>query len=156
VIFEKPLYSPKVTVWAAFNHRFLLEPYFFDGNVTADSYCTMIHSHAIPLLKKRRCFSITFYQQHGAPAHTSNMAMDLLKEQFGSHLISKKSELFWPPYGFDIAPPDYFRWGYLKSEVYRDRAFTNLTDLKHLISTEMSLISKDMLQSVCVIHFLKS
>jgi hypothetical protein len=150
LLFERPLASPKITVWVGFNNRFLLEPYFFDSNVTSDSYCTMILTHVIPLLKRKRLFSSTVYQQDGAPAHTSHQTINLLKQQFGSRLISRNCELTWPPYSPDLAPPDYFLWGYLKSRVYSNGHFQNLVDLKSRIATELSLIqSSHLLQKVC-------
>ncbi len=68
-----------------------LEPYFFEGNVTADSYCSMIRNHVIPSLKRKRCFSTTIYQQDGAPAHTAFRTIEFLKEQFGAQLMCKTS-----------------------------------------------------------------
>lgn len=149
LVFERPVASPKVTVWVGFNNRFLLEPYFFDSNVTSDSYCTMIATHAIPLLKRKKVFSSTMYQQDGAPAHTSHKTINLLKEYFGSRLISKNCELAWPPFSPDLAPPDYFLWGYLKAQVYSNGHFQNSVDLKRRIATELSLIPSHLLQKVC-------
>jgi len=149
IIFEKPLYSPKVTVWCGFSNRFILEPYFFEGNVTADSYCSMIRNHVIPSLKRKKCFSTTIYQQDGAPAHTAFRTIEFLKEQFGAQLICKNSEHSWPPYSPDLAPPDYFLWGFLKAKVYSNGNFTNLEDLKQRIMTEIHLIPRELLQNVC-------
>ena len=147
--FELPLASPKVTVWCGFNNRFLLKPYFFDGNVTSNAYCDLILNHVIPQLKLKRCFSKTIYQQDGAPAHTSNQTLALLHKKFPGRLISKKCGMIWPPYSPDIAPPDYFLWGYLKSKVYENRSFNDLNDLKQAITYEVTKIPPVILQKVC-------
>ena len=150
--FEKPLKTAKVTVWAGFSGRFFLPPYFFEGNVTSDLYGELILKHVIPQLKRKRKFSATVYQQDGAPAHTSHHSMEILSHHFRNRLIAKNSNFCWPPYSPDLAPPDYFLWGYLKSKVYKNGQFHDLEELRSRISLEMSMIPMDIVKKV-VNHF---
>ncbi|GFV15593.1 transposable element Tcb2 transposase [Trichonephila clavipes] len=50
--------------------------------------------------------------------------IDLLKDTFGDRLISRFGPLNWPPRSCDLAPLDYFLWGYVKSLVYADKPQT--------------------------------
>ncbi|GFU97587.1 hypothetical protein TNCV_3278491 [Trichonephila clavipes] len=50
--------------------------------------------------------------------------IDLLKDTFGDHLISRFGPVNWPPRSCDLTPLDYFLWGYVKSLVYADKPQT--------------------------------
>lgn len=64
---EKPLHSQKVTVWVGFTSEFILEPFFFENTVNSQNYLSLLQHHLVPLLKQRRKFSKTVFQQDGAP-----------------------------------------------------------------------------------------
>jgi len=64
-----------------------------------------------------------------------------IKSFFGHRFISKG---FWPPRSPDLAPPDYFLWGYLKGTVYQNKPRT--TDaLKANITEEIQAMTSDVL-----------
>ncbi|GFT55832.1 putative DD41D transposase [Trichonephila clavipes] len=50
----------------------------------------------------------------------SSATIDLLKDTFGDHLISRFGPVNWTPRSCDLIPLDYFLWGYVKSLVYAD------------------------------------
>ncbi|GFU02544.1 uncharacterized protein TNCV_3754801 [Trichonephila clavipes] len=52
----------------------------------------------------------------------------------------------WPPRSPDLSPCDYWLWGYLKSQVYRDRP-TSLGMLKDNIRLQCLTITPDMFYS---------
>ncbi|GFX16743.1 gag-Pol polyprotein [Trichonephila clavipes] len=56
--------------------------------------------------------------------HTARATIDLLKDTFGDHLISRFEPVNWPPRSCDLTPLDYFLWGYVKSLVYADKPQT--------------------------------
>ena len=66
---------------------------------------------------------------------------------FWNRLISMRGDLNWPARSPDLAPCDYFLWGYLKSLVYKDRPRT-VDDLKNAIRTEIARIPLNMLERV--------
>ncbi|GFW89022.1 transposable element Tc3 transposase [Trichonephila clavipes] len=65
-----------------------------------------------------------WFQQDGATCHTARATIDLLKDTFGDRLISRFGPVNWPPKSCDLAPLDYFLWGYVKSLVYADKLQT--------------------------------
>ena len=73
--------------------------------------------------------------------------MGFLREAFPNRLISLRGDLNWPACSPDLAPCDYFLWGYLKSLVYKDRPQT-LEDLQNAIRTEIANIPLSMLERV--------
>ncbi|GFX27986.1 uncharacterized protein TNCV_773701 [Trichonephila clavipes] len=58
-----------------------------------------------------------WFQQEGATCHTARATIDLLKDTFGDHLISRFGPVNWPPRSCDLTPLDYVLWGYVKSWV---------------------------------------
>jgi hypothetical protein len=48
-----------------------------------------------------------YVQQNGATAHTAHVSMTLLRNVFVDGVISKH---IWPPWSFDLTPPDYYGW----------------------------------------------
>ena len=67
----KPLYSLKVSVLVGFTADFCVEPFFFDENVSLESYLEMLQHHLLPQLDHKRKLSSVMFMQDGAPAHFS-------------------------------------------------------------------------------------
>ena len=65
-----------------------------------------------------------WFQQDGATCHTAIATIDLLKSKFGDKLISRNGLVNWPAMSCDLAPLDYFLWGYVKSLIYADKPST--------------------------------
>ena len=62
-----------------------------------------------------------WFQQNGATCHTARVTMDLLRCEFGEHLILPSGQANWPPRSCNLTPFDYFLWGYIKAHVYTDK-----------------------------------
>ncbi|GFX30224.1 DUF4817 domain-containing protein [Trichonephila clavipes] len=65
-----------------------------------------------------------WFEQDGTTCHTARATINLLKDTFDDHLISRFGPLNWPPRSCDLTPLDYFLWGYVKSLVYADKPQT--------------------------------
>ncbi|KAL4107251.1 hypothetical protein QTP88_017631 [Uroleucon formosanum] len=152
---ERPLHSPKVTVWCAVSKKLIIGPYFFEeqGNtVTVNSarYIEMLNNFFKSELRKRRRIinpSNVWFQQDGAPPHTAIATMNVIREMFPGRLISRFGDMHWPPRSPDLTVCDFFLWGYLKSRVYESKPRT-LDELKDAIKTEIALIDENLLQRV--------
>ncbi|GFY20650.1 DUF4817 domain-containing protein [Trichonephila clavipes] len=94
VYVETPLHPEKLTVWCALWAGGIIGPYFFKNDeghnvtVNGDRYRAMITNFFIPELKKHDVQELWF-QQDGATCHTARATIDLLKDTFGDHLISR-------------------------------------------------------------------
>lgn len=148
---ERPLHSDRVTVWCAISRVGIIGPYFFQDNgravtVNSDRYLTMLQQFFLPALEEMDVGN-AWFQQDGATAHTSRVSMNFLRQAFPGRLISLRGDVNWPARSPDLAPCDYFLWGYLKSVVYNNRPRT-LEALQNNIRTEIANIPRDMLERV--------
>ena len=85
-----------------------------------------------------------YFQQDGAPAHTSNIVQDWGTLKFGQKFLHKK---MWPARSPDLNPCDYFLWGHLKSVVYNPLPKT-IDELKVNIEREIKKIDVQTLESL--------
>lgn len=90
-----------------------------------------------------------FWQQDGAPSHTSNATMQYLRGQFPGRVMSKRGDLPWPPRSPDLTVCDFFLWGYLKHRIWNvphDQQPKNLEQLRAAIVTECRNIDHQIIQ----------
>ncbi|GFU93184.1 DUF4817 domain-containing protein [Trichonephila clavipes] len=91
---ETPLHPEKLTVWCALWAGGVIGPYFFKNNeshnvtLNGDPYRAMITNFFIPELNNHEVQELWF-QQDGATCHIARATIDLLKDTFGDHLISR-------------------------------------------------------------------
>jgi hypothetical protein len=88
-----------------------------------------------------------WFQQDGATAHMARISMQVLREMFPGKLTSLRGDVGWPAHSSDLAPCDFFLWGYLKSKVYTHRP-ENLQALKDAIGWEIAAIPPAMTEGV--------
>ncbi|GFV63162.1 putative DD41D transposase [Trichonephila clavipes] len=106
-------YTEKLTVWCPLWAGGIIGPYFFKNDegrnvtVNGDRYRAMITNFFIPELNNHDVQELWF-QQDGATCHTARATIDLLKDTFGDHLISRFGPVNWPPRSCDLTPLDYF------------------------------------------------
>lgn len=112
----KPLHPEKLTVWCALTADRIYGPYFIDSSITSDVYNEFLREKFLPDFEEDN-LSDHFFQQDGAPPHSTELNLKLLKDNFGSKVIARRfPELFgegfaWPPYSPDLSPLDFFFCG---------------------------------------------
>lgn len=153
---QTPLHDQKVTVWCGFNTSTVIGPFFFEEmrdsdfvtvSVTGKRYADMLQNQIIPSLADKHLLGSTIFMQDGAPPHIAKRVKDLLRSSFGDdRVLSRYFPQAWPPRSPDLTPCDYWLWGYLKSQVYRDRP-TSIGMLKDNIKRHCLTITTDMLYS---------
>jgi hypothetical protein len=151
---QKPLHSPKVTVWAALSASGIIGPYFYEDQrnravtVNTERYIVMLQNFFAPALQDFSGFNrSSWFQQDGATCHTSNDSIAALREIFGQKVISKRGDIHWPPRSPDLTPMDFYLWGYLKSKVYISNP-VSIEELKENIREEMQNISPTTCRAV--------
>ena len=78
-VYEKPLHSPKVTVWSGLSSNRIYGPYFFEDpernarTVTTETYIEMLN-----MMFVNDIYPDQWFQQDGATAHTSLRAREWL------------------------------------------------------------------------------
>lgn len=152
-IHEKPLHSPKVTVWCALSRFCIIGPYFFEENgvtvtVNSQRYVHMLNTFLRQELFRRQINrGRVYFQQDGATAHTADQSMRVLRQMFPNKVISRFGDIPWPPRSPDLSSCDYFLWGFLKERVYAHKPRT-IEDLKLAITEEINGIEQDLLTRV--------
>lgn len=132
----------KVTVWLGQMDDKLIGPFFFNGNVTAESYLEMLQNQLLPELQ---VLGVPLYfQQDGAPAHFALVVRQYLNTIFPNRYISRGGPVNWPPRSPDLTPLDFSIWGILKDEVYRE-PINSLDHLKARIIEEVNKITPETL-----------
>uniref|UniRef100_A0A0K0ELC2 DUF4817 domain-containing protein n=1 Tax=Strongyloides stercoralis TaxID=6248 RepID=A0A0K0ELC2_STRER len=149
-ITDEPLKAKSVIVWCGVTSKRIIGPYFFedeDGQtVTVNGlrYREMIQNFLVPQLEGEEEM---WFQQSGSPSHTTKETIYLLKSIFGNRLISKKCDINYPSQSPDLSAADFFLWGYLKDQVYKNRPKT-IDELKDNIEEEIGYIQQDTLKKV--------
>lgn len=149
VVFEKPLHSPKVTVWCGMSCNRLYGPFFFEDAQTGNA-CTITTETYLEMLETVMNVDTTpdiWFQQDGATAHTSVIARDWLKSRFGNKVISHRTDFPWPARSPDLSPLDFFLWSYVKEKVFITRP-SSINDLKIAVRAALALIDQDTLAAV--------
>ena len=154
---QRPLHSPKVTVWCAMGSFGVCGPYFFKEEgatvtVTSNRYCEMLERFLRPKVAQLLAGyepDDVWFQQDGATSHTSRRSLGILQDMFPSHVISLRGDIGWPPRSPDLNPCNFFLWGYVKSKVYEHRPST-LEHLKAAIAEEINAIPHNILERVMV------
>ena len=100
--------------------------------------CNELHPHQQDLL----------WLQDAANAHTARISMQVLRTMFLGTLISCFRDTTWPTRLPDLAVPNHFLWGCVKSKVY-ETCPAKTDDLKQHILGCIQGIPKEMLQHDC-------
>jgi hypothetical protein len=139
-------------VWVGLTRTgIVLGPHFVQGNLDTREYLRIIRYNVV-----QRDFPINdidrnamFWQQGGAPLHTSNATMQCLRGQFPGRVISKHGDWPWPPRSPDLTVCDFFLWGYLKHRIWNvphDEQLNNSRQLREAIVTECHNIDQQIIQ----------
>lgn len=148
---QQPLHSLKVTVWCGIGNIGIVGPYFFEEGgttvtVTSARYVEMLNNFLRPQLERLRVnMREMWFQQDGATAHTARASMEVVRQMFPGHVISRFGDVSWPPRSPDLSICDFFLWGYLKSKVYVNKPRT-INALKIAIREEIEAVPNEMLQ----------
>lgn len=143
-IMTKPLHPRKICVWIGFTSTFCLEPYFFEGTITAASYLQMLQNHVQPSLTRLDKLSSTIFQQDGAPAHFGKVVRSYLEKTFGAdRIISRGCNVPWPPRSPDLTPVDYWFWGTLKARIFHHNHPMTIPELKQRVIEECERFTPD-------------
>lgn len=140
-------------VWCGILNGHLVGPFFFEGNVTGQSFLEMLENRLPTLLEdvdlatRQRMW----FQLDGAPPHFSLIVRNFLNNRYANKWIGRGGPIAWPPRSPDLTSPDFFLWGFLKNVVY-ERAPTTRADMIVRIRNACERIPRNVLLST-VTHF---
>ena len=141
-----------MTVWCEFWYDTIIGPFFFENEqgaavtVNGERYRAMLNEFLFPKIEEDDMDDIWF-QQDGATCHTTNIIIDLLRTVFENRIISRNSDVNWPPRSCDLTSLDYFLWGAVKDKCYTNYPET-IEALKHEIEVAIRGIETQTIDNV--------
>ena len=137
-----------MTVWCGISTSDIIGPFFFRDatgatcTVIAERYVTMLRDFLTPAIQQQP-HPLLWFQQ---AAHTARISLSELQTLFPGHLISRFGDVPWPARSPDLTAPDFFLWGYLKSQVFKTGP-TSLEELEANIRSAIDAIPVGVLQN---------
>nr|XP_034192564.1 uncharacterized protein LOC117609914 [Osmia lignaria] len=110
-----------VNVWAGICGDFVVGPYILPDKLDGPAYNQFLQ-HVLPNLLEVIPLEIRknmYYQHDEAPAHYAANVRAHLNETFQDRWIGRGGPVAWPPQSPDMNPVDFYLWGHLRNEVYR-------------------------------------
>lgn len=144
--------ADKIMVWVGLTRQgVVLGPHFIEGRMNTQEYLRIIRYSVIQREFRQNNINraVTWWQQDGAPAHTSNASIRYLRGQFPNRLMGKNGDWPWPPRSPDLAICDFFLWGYLKHKIWNvpvNQQPQNLLQLRQSIQRECNNLDRQMIQ----------
>uniref|UniRef100_A0AC35UAF6 DDE_3 domain-containing protein n=1 Tax=Rhabditophanes sp. KR3021 TaxID=114890 RepID=A0AC35UAF6_9BILA len=134
---KKISHSKKLMVWVAFSVDRVFTPIFVksEAKINKEYY---IKDVLEPFLLEAKDYMIEgdyVFQQDSAPSHTAKKTRKFLKDEKIKWITPEQ----WMPYSPDVAPCDFWLWGYLKGRINKLN-IKALSQLKKAIIRECSLI----------------
>lgn len=125
-------------------------PHFVEGGLDSQEYLRIIRYHVIQREFREQNVNraAVWWQQDGAPAHTSNASLHYLRGQFPGRVMSRRGDWPWPPRSPDLTVCDFFLWGYMKQAIWNvdlHEQPKNLEDLRAAILRVARSIPADMI-----------
>lgn len=143
-------FRKSVNVWAGLLGHRVIGPFFIDGTLTAEKYLQLLQENVGPGLEELALDCQIIFQQDGCPAHSSNAVREYLNNTFPDSWIGRGGTIHWPARSPDMAPNDYFLWGFLNDRLYNNEQnyYNTVEDLKAAISVHCQAVTQFMLSNV--------
>ena len=97
-------------------HNWAIFFFFFENDqgeaitVNGDRYHAMFNEFLFTKIEQEDTGNIWF-QQVGATCHTAEATLDVLRPVFEERIISRRADVVWSPWSYDLTPLDYYLWG---------------------------------------------
>ena len=140
-----------VTVWCGFWYGGVIGPLFFENEqgaavtINGKRYRAILNEFLFLKIKEDDMDDISF-QKDEATCHTANVTIDLLRTIYENPIISRNSDVNWPPRCCDLTPLDYSLWGAVKDKCYANHPET-IEALKHEIEVAIHGIEAQTIEN---------
>ena len=150
---EKPMKSNGVTVWVMVPYDGRFRQRIQYETMNADRYAEVLNDIVIPTMKTMR-YRHHYFQQDGAPPHWALNVRQLLNDNIPGRWIGRSGTIAWPPRSPDLTVNDFWLWGYLRDQVYREPRPQTLQELATKCENVLDNIDHQTVQNSFV-NFLK-
>ena len=135
-----------VNVWCGIIGDSLIGPFFIDGILTGEKYTQFLNEQLPQLLEDMPLQErmTMWYQHDGCPAHYAVTSREVLDRNYPGRWIGRGGPVPWPARSPDLTSPDFFLWGHLKGQVYKELP-TTPDNMKERIRIACRNINRDVL-----------
>lgn len=136
-------------VWSGIINDTIIGPYYFNANVSSETYLERLVDYLLPELNRRGLNSFQIcYMHDGAPAHITNDVRQCLSDNFLSWIgRGEGSFLAWPPRSPDLNMLDFYLWGELQHRVNKIENLS-VEEVQQNVEEEMDDIEPRTLRKV--------
>lgn len=135
-----------VHLWAGIVDGKVIGPYQLPPRLNGATYNEFLRVYLPPLLAAEGIqVDRIVFMPDGHPAHYTRRNLFHLRNIFGDRVISLCSEVEWPPRLPDLNPLDFFFWGHLKSQIYRN-PLENIQQLHQRLRDALATVTPEMLE----------
>ena len=140
-----------LNVWAGIVGDVIIGPVFLPSRLDGQTYRRHLEElddflDDVPLNTRRSMW----YMHDGAPAHSTQVVQQFLRERFPGRWIGRGVEapISWPPRSPDLTPLDFYLWGRVKSLVYSvqitsvDQLRLRIVDSFDQLRTEINVLPR--------------
>lgn len=157
---RKSLHPTKVTVWCAISSHGILGPYLFQDangarvNVRGSNYLDMLQTQFYPdlqdlVMSRGLDFTKMWLMQDGARPHIYTPARAYLNNIFSGRVIGERFTNPWPARSPDLTPCDFFLWGWLKDQVYKQLPIPDARTLENVTKQILGALPAAYCQRAC-------
>ena len=111
-------------------------------SVNGEWYLSMLRDRVWPEVRGRARRNGFWWQQDGATSHVTNQVLDFLSAKFGGRIISRRSNIPWPP---DLNVLDHFFWSFAMAQVRRVKP-SDIDELKATVEEVARSIPVEMVR----------
>lgn len=139
---DRSQYQFKINYWTGIINGKIIGPFELAGNLTGESYLNFLQNDLPNLLAEvpEELRDTYWLQNDGCPAHYAVAVRAYLNETYPNRWIGRLGPILWPPRSPDLNPLDFFYWGCLKEEVYR-QPITSLEVLRARVQAAANKIN---------------
>jgi len=137
-------------MWCGVIDSQLIGPAVLPNCLTGRAYVDFLQNELpllleeVPLAKRIH----VVFQHVGDPAHYSHLLTRHLNLTFPERWIGHSGHVQWPPRSPDLTPLDFCLWGWMKSEVYKEKVNTR-DELVTRIMNSAALIKQECQDAQC-------
>lgn len=142
-VISKPSHPKGVMVFMGMSYNGLTQPIFVNpgAKINSEYYINECIKPLISNVKDLYPHGNWIFHQDSAPAHTSKKTISFLRSQNVTFVEPSQ----WTPNSPDLAPCDFFLWGYMKKLIASHKV-TTLKQLKNLIIRTAQDIPLEMIR----------
>lgn len=133
-----------INVWCGMLNNRIIGPVFIEGRLDGESYLNYLRTEIEDLLDNEipvgRRFEVV-WQQDGAPPHNTNLVRQYLDQHYAVW-IGNGGPIVWPARSPDLTPLDYFLWGTIKDNIYKEEV-EDINILRNKIVQEIAILNNN-------------